>query len=229
MFTVTATANSRATEADVYLDDRYIGTTSANRPLVIGDVSVGRSHRVRVNKEGFEPWSRRIRPETADTNHVSATLQPSAVFNRQITFRRVSFADRIVIDDRSPGYELPAQVDLPLGQHTLRYVDSASSFAWETRIVVSEVSINEIAFMAEHIGYGELSVVLTDAARYGYAFVVVNGQLENKKTTPFRLKLPVGRHRIQVLRDGFRASPSDTVIFVPLDAEVNILCSLRPE
>jgi len=79
------------------------------------------------------------------------------------------------------------------------------------------------------LGDGVLSVVLSNALRYGYAFVVVDENEADKKTTPLRMPLRAGRHRVRIVREGYRASPQDTIVVVFPHEETSLGCKIWPE
>ena len=80
-------------------------------------------------------------------------------------------------------------------------------------------------------GYGELSVVLTNAAEYGFAYVFINDVLWNKggyNTTPIKITLPVGRYKVSVQRENFSCTPTDTTIIIGKDDKKQLSFTLIP-
>jgi len=220
--------DSEVAQADIFLDGESVGRTSPFKPLYVHGLVAGRDYDVKIQKDGFEEWREQVHLGAGDSTVIKAYLKPRADALRRFTFAKVDFADRIIIDNKLPSKPLPFSVDLPLGTHTLHYIDSQSVFSWKTNIVLDMNSSNFIYFDADQIGYGQLSVVLENPVQYGYAFVMIDGKDSLKKTTPIRFRLPVGRHKLQVFRDGFKSIPSDTVIFVPKDGEEMIRVRLHP-
>ncbi len=216
-------SDSVAIAANVFLDGSNVGTSSGS-PFLVGPLASGSRHTISVSKKGFKNWSKSINV-SGDTLKIAAHLQPKSDALRRYTFAKVDFAGRLIIDDRLPSYPLPCEVDLAVGRHTLKYIDAQNLFTWETSIVLDMESSSVISYQAEDIGYGELSVVLDNAVMYGYAYVTIDGK-STKRTTPMRIKLPVGTHRIKIFRDGFRAVPSDTVIHIPPDSDKQLVCRL---
>ncbi len=220
--------DSSMTPTEVFLNDEMVGQTSAQEPLYIHGLVVGRNYKIRILKDGFEQWQKEITLAPGDSTIIRATLQPLADALRRITFAKVDFADRIIVDNRLPSHSLPFAVDLALGKHHLRYIDSQNVFFWETEIVLDMNSPSIVYFDADQIGYGQISVILKNPAQYGYAFVVIDGNESSRMTTPARLKLPVGRHQIKVFRQGFVGIPEDTTIFVRQNEDKIIRFLLKP-
>ena len=64
---------SNITDAKIYVDGRYIGST----PLKKIEITSGH-HRVRVQKEGFQPYQREVKVTRGWTKTLTAILDPSA-------------------------------------------------------------------------------------------------------------------------------------------------------
>ena len=61
---------SRPTGAQVHLDDRLVATT----PLRLYDVAPG-SHTVRIELEGYQPWSTSVKVEAGSLARIAASLE----------------------------------------------------------------------------------------------------------------------------------------------------------
>ena len=154
--------------------------------------------------------------------------EPEGV-TRRYRFEEVDFADRLTVNGALTSYALPAEVELEPGRHRLAYFDTRSTFSWETEIDLGPDRTEPVVFTAAQIGYGELSVVLANAAQFGYAFVTLDQDPGSRSTTPYRKRLTVGRHRIRIERPGYITQPADTVVVVPLNTRVSVMVRLRPE
>jgi len=80
--------------------------------------------------------------------------------------------------------------------------------------------------------FGYLSITLANAHEYGYGYVAIDGNLwqqGGQNTTPLKIKLPVGNHRIEVKRDGFVSSPEYKFIFIEKNVETRVSFILIPE
>ncbi len=215
-----ALADSQLTQATVRINGENAGQCSGYAPLRVHGLVLGKEYSLEVTKPGYKIWRQSLALRGQDSLHVQAYLEALPDALRRFTLAEVDFADRVIIDNRLPSYSLPCVVDLALGSHHLKYISSGSTFSWETRVVLDMDSQSTIAFDAEAIGYGQLAVVLANAFQYGYAFVSIDGKESMNQTTPFRTRLPVGRHRVRVTRDGFVAVPNDTIVQVPLNQDV---------
>lgn len=81
-------------------------------------------------------------------------------------------------------------------------------------------------------GFGYLSITLANAHEYGYGYVTIDGSLwqqGEQNTTPLKIKLPVGNHRVEVKRDGFVSSPEYKSIFIEKNVEKRVSFILIPE
>ena len=91
-------------------------------------------------------------------------------------------------------------------------------------------SKENIAF--KETGFGYLTVSLENAYEYGYGYVIIDGNFWKKdeyNTTPLKILLPVGNHKVQVQRDGFVTSPEYVTISVEKDAEKQVSFILVPK
>lgn len=226
---VTARVDSLLVIANVYVDGELVGQTKSGSDLIVSGFEAQRNHEIRIQKQGFKIWQQRIPLKSEDTTMVSAQLEPRADAFRRFTFAQVDFADRIIIDNKLPSYQLPYQADLAVGFHQLKYVDSNSLFSWETRVLLDMDSDPVVKFEPPMVGEGELTVIVSNAVQYGYAFVAIDGDRSQNRTTPYRTKLKTGKHRIQLYRDGFRCAPADTIIFVPANRQVRLVGTLFPQ
>lgn len=226
---ITTMAHSLPVQAQVYINKKLKGSTASDGTIIIHELLSGKIYKLRVEKEGYKTWARRIRIQPKEPNFVNITLEAVKASLRQITIAKVDFADRVMIDGGLPALNLPCNVNLALGPHRLRFIDSKSSFFWEKTIIVNSNSNNVIRIDSAELGAGVLSVVLSNSLRYGYAFVIVDNNEANKKTTPFRMPMRAGRHQVRILRDGYRAAPRDTVVVVFPHEETSITCKIWPE
>jgi hypothetical protein len=69
-YTGSLVIESRPTGATVYLDNRSVGTT----PLRLDRVNAG-EHVVRLEREGYQNWSRSVRVVATERNRVTASLE----------------------------------------------------------------------------------------------------------------------------------------------------------
>jgi len=79
--------------------------------------------------------------------------------------------------------------------------------------------------------YGYLIITLKNAHEYGFGYLFIDDiiwQQGEYNTTPLKVKLPVGYHKIAIKRDNFFSSPIDTSIFVEKEVAKRISFILIP-
>ena len=223
---VYAMADSLPVSASVYLDGELVGQTGAQEPLRIAQVDIDRAHSLRILKPGYRVIDEEVKIEAEEEQSFSFEMNPLPDALRRFYFRKVTFADRVIINNQLPSRPLPCEVDLTVGKHQLKYIDSQYGFHWDTRIILDMDSPQEIFFDSKDVGNGTLSVVIRNAAEFGYAYIQIDGKSLNK-TTPYRTEMPVGRHSVRVSRDGFACLPADTLVFVHLGQETSVIFKLK--
>jgi len=86
--------------------------------------------------------------------------------------------------------------------------------------------------VVKETGFGNLTITLANAHEYGYAYVAIDDKLWQQgeyNTTPLKIRLPVGNHKVEVRRDGFVSSPAHTAIFIEKDVEKRVSFILSPK
>lgn len=215
------------TAVDVYINNRLEGQSSGSTPFIVQGLAAGKTYEVRLQKQGYATWQQRCLVQADQENTLVARLQPLADAVRRFTFNRATFADRVSVDGKLPSSTLPCEMDLLMGSHELRYIDTVSGFQWSTRISLDMNSTRSIMFNGEQVGMGRLAIVLADPGRYGYAFVFMPGQ-SRTLTTPLKQRLAVGRYALRIFREGFHTLPSDTSIYIRPDQEMSIVVQMSP-
>ncbi len=146
------------------------------------------------------------------------------------TFADVQFAEGVRIDGAGAIRQLPARVVLEYGPHLLEYYDADGNVVWrdEKRFTANSDS----TFLASPgPEFGNVTIVIDNAREYGYGYVVIDGEewrSGGTSATPMRTRLPAGRHRIKIVRDGFETVPLDTVVTVHAGGNMNLSFILRP-
>ena len=223
---LTTTTDSLPTIAMVYLDENFVGKTDLKEPLRIIQVAANQPHTLRITKNGYREFVKKIQIKPNGQEKYAITMQPQPDAIKRFYFKAVSFADRIIIDDQLPSRPLPCEIDLPIGKHAFKYVDSRNEFSWNARLYLDLDSSEEIYFDPKNVGYGNLAVVIRNAFRFGYAYVQLDGDTDTKRTTPYRARVPVGRHNVKVMREGFGSLPADTSVFVSPGKETSVIFEL---
>ena len=86
-------------------------------------------------------------------------------------------------------------------------------------------------YAAPGLQFGTVAIVIKNAAQFGYGYVFIDGEEWRQggtSATPMRTQLPLGQHRIRIVRDGFLVIPRDTVVTVEREKLITIAFSLRP-
>jgi hypothetical protein len=84
----------------------------------------------------------------------------------------------------------------------------------------------------EEKAFGYLVITLKNAHKYGYGYVFIDGTIWQQgeyNTTPLKIRLPVGYHKVEVKRDNFFSSPVDTAIFIAKGMEKRVSFVLIPK
>lgn len=217
-------AGTALTAAEIFLDGKTLGLSAANQPFHFQELTSGKTYTVSVIKDGYEPWERQVTMH-AGGNSLRADLNALVVSTTVFTFAQVAFANKIRINDENMARNLPCNVPLSPGPIRVTYIDSRSDFSWNTTVELSPDK-PKIEFAAEQVGVGEITVVLDNPIQYGYAFVKVNGEA-GQHATPFRKTLTAGWHRVQVFRQDYAISPSDTSVFIRPDGKTSVRCKVK--
>lgn len=225
---IISTTDDRPILATVFIDGVAKGSTSAQGMLQIGQLSAKVPHTIRIVKDGYSTWETTVDVFADSIRTVRAQLVARALSGRRFTFAQVSFADRVSINDKGL-MRLPATMELSPGQYQVHYVHSVTGFSWNGQLQVDSTTPEVISFDAEQLGHGFLTVSITNAAEYGYGYVRVDNEAQNRGATPVRLKLTAGPHQVRLSRDGFKAIPSDTVVVVKKGEETFLFFLLKPE
>jgi hypothetical protein len=207
--------------ASVFVDGAFRGNTDKKGFLKVDSLQIDKTYLVKVMKTGFEEWQNRVRVLEGKTKNVSARLVAKADAFGRLDFRAVPFADTIFVDGEKLPRGTPYTAELPVGVHKVRYVNSKLGLEWETTIFLDLNEQREVTHVFKETGFGVINVVLKNAHEYGYGYVFINGsiwQKEGYSTTPLKIKLPVGSHKIEVKREGFHSSPVDTMVNIEKDA-----------
>ncbi|MDZ7296037.1 MAG: PEGA domain-containing protein, partial [candidate division KSB1 bacterium] len=115
-------------------------------------------------------------------------------------------------------------------RHVLLYLDGEGNPMWRTVQVFDPSGPREFTPRVE-LQFAEVAVVVENAAEVGYAYVFIDGQEWKSGTTsatPMRTLVPAGQHRVRLVRDGFRAVPTDTTVLLAPGERVRLGFKLFP-
>ena len=191
-------------DAEVYIDDEYVGRTPLTVTLLSG------THTVVIKKEGYLPYSTTLTLDAGDVRTIHAELKPEIGWIRITS--NPSGAD-VYVDGEYRG-DTPGTYEVHPGTHRIRIILD-HYFEYSTTV---EVAANETR---------ELSVVLRPKpARLTVysdppgAEVYVNGDLLGK--TPVRdHELAPGRYNIIVLKEGYEPYERNVTLNPDQDYSIN--------
>ena len=213
--------------ATVFLDGNEQGTTNKAGNFGIPGLEAGKRYRFRVEKAGFQAWEEQIAIDSETMGGLEIELLPENDVVRRFMIENVEFADRVIVDNKLPSHTLPYDIDLAPGVHSLKYVESNSMFSFDSTMFLDMDTPAKLTVDAKSLGSGSLSVVVQNAVQVGYAYVSVDGE-EKLRTTPLRLQLPVGQHKVIIFREGYEPIPRDTTVIVLPDRKTALRCRLIP-
>jgi serine/threonine protein kinase len=209
--------------ARVLINEKFMGLLERVQPLYLQKFDVSRSYKVRIVSADYKPWEKRIRISSIRENNINVTLEP-LVESRSIHFERVAFADKIRIDG-AVVKNLPCDIEMRSGVHRVIYIDSKSNFSWSTDVTVNGDTPETMSVLASTVGMGEASIVLKNPIQYGYVFVRIDDE-SDQRSTPLKVRLSAGWHRLRVFRQDYSLSPSDTLIFIRPFENAQIRCKV---
>jgi len=182
--------------ASVFLDGNPAGTTPyENQKIRAGE------HRVLLRKKGHEDFSTSVMVNPRQVSKVEAEL---AALIGKLSVLVKPFGS-IYLDGALKKKDTAVQynAELPAGTHQLRVVHPKFG-AWERTVEIDSSRQIEVPVDFNRI----VSVTITSFDESGKSLVgeiVVDNQ-SNKEFTPKQLKLRIGRHVIEVRRDGYLAA-----------------------
>jgi hypothetical protein len=149
-----------------------------------------------------------------------------------LIFQSVPATDKIIVDNEVLPHGTPYSKKYSPGIHQIKYINYSLNLAWETEINLNPGETKIINHSFQSVGgFGTLTIILANAMEVGYGYVYINGELWQQgqyNTTPLKIELPVGSTRVTVKRNGFIASPADTLIMVEANMAKKISFILTP-
>ena len=190
--------------AAVYVDNKQVGKT----PLVVNNVLIG-SHKVRVEKSGYESYENTVMIQEKKDFSISYTLNNSA----QVTLVvRNDASSSIYIRSLSDGTAeryLASKTwtgTLAVGQYEVRTTQAGHNDAYTRIDVKSSQSIYNVNAPVKRQG------VLNVTSSPSGSTVYVDGL--RKGTTPLPLTLSPGRYSVYATHSGYHNSKTQSVVVV---------------
>ncbi|MDZ7272219.1 MAG: PEGA domain-containing protein, partial [candidate division KSB1 bacterium] len=193
-------------------------------------LSPEKRHIVRLSRPGYQPWYTTVVLRPGEGKNIAAELYPEPEAFVEVTLGQVDFARFVRVDEAGEARPLPTTLRLSVGRHVLSYLDAEGNPMWRTVQVFDPSGPREFTPRVE-LQFAEVAVVVENAAEVGYAYVFIDGQEWKSGTTsatPMRTLVPAGQHRVRLVRDGFRAVPTDTTVLLAPGERVRLGFKLFP-
>ena len=219
-----------STSAQVYLDNKPAGECNEEGSIILDQITARESHKIRIEKDGFLPYSNTVTVTPNETIEMQADLKPDPTRTCDVLFEKGPRVSTIRIGSQNILQPLPATLSIPVGVHTIDYLDNDKNVLFSSTNLFDHKSGNHI-YKAPQIEIAQVAIVISNAVQYGYGYVTVNGNkwiCAGTCATPMKTQLPIGTHLICIKRDGFTTTPSDTVLNVEKDMFYKLSFTLVP-
>ena len=206
-------SNDRPVEANIFLDNSFIGKTDRRGKLEVNELDINRKFTVKVSKEGYTSETRQLTVQQKTPTMIFDLKSKQAIFGT-VLIDAVPIADKVYVDGELQGGTTPSRVSLKYGKHAIRLVNSNLGLVFEQEVDLKIGQVLRVRHDFTQEELGKVAVSLRNAAQYGFGYVYVDGKIWHEKhnTTPLELKLSVGPHTIEVKRDGFSTIPRDVIV-----------------
>jgi len=202
-------------QAEIFVDGARLGRAETRAAAAV-QVEPQLKHAVRVSRPGYLPWDSTLTLAPGEHKALSVELRPEPGATVEVAFEQVDFAGYVRIDDTGEARALPATLLLSVGRHVLEYLDREGNPMWRGARVFDFATPRPYRPDVS-VEFGELAIVVENAAEVGYGYVLIDGQewkSGGTSATPLRALVPSGQHRVRLVRDGFRVVPTDTTVVV---------------
>ncbi len=216
-------------EAELFIDGRARGRVEARNRLTF-QLPADQPHRLRLSRPGFVPWDTTLTLGAGEAKALAVELRPEPGATVEVTLGQVDYARFVRLDDAGEARPLPTTLRLAIGAHTLLYLDEEGNPVWRTTEIFDPSGPQLFAPEVE-VEFAEVAIVVANAAEVGYGYVFIDGQewkSGGTSATPMRTLVPAGQHRVRLVRDGFRAVPSDTTVLLRPGEQVRLAFRLYP-
>lgn len=197
----TISITSQPAGAEVYLDNRFIGFTEAQKPLKITNLLEG-SYDLKFIRGGYEDWQGKIAvlAKMERTVKVSLTAKPGSM-----NIYSEPAGARILLDNNPVGYTPMSLQSVAEGEHEIRLVKENYQ-EWAQKVVVRSFQPTDVKATLE-VSPGTLTVHSTPSG----ADIYFKGKRVAK--TPHTLSnIPPGEIVVRVEKTGFEEWTSSVLI-----------------
>jgi len=188
---------SQPSEGDIFINEQSRGKT----PNTLRDLPVG-NYIVVLKKAGYQDFSTSVTVEAGKEKKVDARLAP-LMGKLQVVVKPFG---SVYIDgmSKTENTSEPYEADLPVGLHRVKIVHPTFGY-WEKDIEIKPDSLQaiEVDFNKE--------VKITVASTPEWAYIYVDDKDTRYQTTQV-IHVRVGKHRIEVRREGFVVEPDVIVL-----------------
>ncbi len=183
--------------ANVYLDGTYKGTT----PLTIPDLSIG-SYVIKITKSGYNDIFKKATVSSGETATISASLN---TLTGSIYANSEPKGAKIYLDENYKGQTPQTILNVPIGEHTLKF--SKNGYEEISRTIT--VASDQTTTFSESLT-GETGSISVSSNPSG-AKVYVDGSY--KGLTPKTISdVPVGKHVIVLSKSGYETASSEITV-----------------
>jgi serine/threonine protein kinase len=202
-------------QANIFVDEKFMGETGADGRFEMPGLVLDRLYEVKVTKEGYTSKTRALLVD-ANMNLLIFDLKQDDIQVGTVIFQAEPGADSVFVDGELRGLSTPLELKLKWGTHTVRLINTKLGNSWGDEFSLKVGQILRIRHDFGFVETGKVAISLKNAAEYGFGYVYVDDKLWDGRsnTTPLEIELPVGKHKIQVQRQGFTAWPPETLVNV---------------
>ena len=191
----------QATEpgAAISIDEKPMGTTPLAKPLRLP----AGPHRVRITKDGFQPFDQVPAVAVGTTATVVVKLEAASTKGKIVVKEKSGQPIRVLVDGIDVG-DAPWTGDVEAGQHEIGG-RSPSMIAVSQRVVVERGKTNNVEIVASS-STALLKITINDGKGNIYLDDALVGE------GGFSKEVPSGPHKIKVKREGYDTFEADIVL-----------------
>ncbi len=204
-------------EALILLDGKQIGTTPQN----IQEVEPG-EHTIVLQKKGFKDYSTSVTVEPAKVSRVNGKFTAlTGSLNVLVRPRGSIYIDG---DLKKRDTNVQYKIDLPVGTHQVKAVHPTLG-TWEKKVEIEPDRLQQIPI--DFNKYVTLTVLSIDPSGKAVSGEIYIDNNFTGQTTPKQLKVRIGKHSIEVQREGYVLDDGEKVFNLEDDVREPLIFTLR--